>query len=129
LSARSYDVAVTALTVDAPLKWIDNLLSHHEVPGCSGSRQGIERRVSDHGVLCIAVIRLLNAELRIPLAHAVQIVAEGYDGRGLGELRTPSGIRIQLPLADIEHTLHARLLDALQSAPPRRRGRPRQLAR
>ena len=121
--ARTYDVHVVALTIDAPVKWVDNLLSHHLVPGCTGGRQGVSRRISDIGLTAIATVRLLGADLGIPLPTAVALVRDAASGVGIGPLRTTAGIRIDVPSGFLDE-LQERLRDALQAAPRRVRGRP-----
>lgn len=121
---RLYDVRVVALTIDAPAKWVDNLLSQHLVPGCEKSRRGVQRRISESGLRAIAAIRTLNSELALPVHAAVQLVRES-DSPGL--YRTQSGVRVELPWAQLEARLQTRLIDALQAAPRVPRGRrPRQ---
>lgn len=112
--------------MDAPVKWVDNLLSHHDVPGCSGGRQGVARRISDLGVLAIAHVRLFASELGMPVSRAVALVRNASDGVTVGPLRTTSGLRIE-PSPQMAADLQERLRDALQAAPRRRRGRPRRL--
>ncbi len=102
---------------------MDNLLSHHDVPGCIGGRQGLARRVSDLGVLAIAAVRLLSSDLGISVSHAVVLVREGASGSGLGVLRTAGGVRVELP-SRFAAEIQERLADALQAAPRPPRGRP-----
>lgn len=123
MSARAYDVHVVALTIDAPVKWVDNLLSHHDVPGCSGGRQGVARRISDVGLTAIATIRLLGADLGISLPNAVALVRGAATEAGIGPLRSGAGTRIDVPSGFLDE-LRERLRDALQAAPRRVRGRP-----
>ena len=49
--ARAYTVGTAALALDVPTKWLDNVLSHHSVPGVVQERQGVSRKVSLEGVL------------------------------------------------------------------------------
>lgn len=119
---RSYDVRTVALTVGADAKWVDNLLSHHRVPGCASERQGVQRQITDDGLLAIAIIRILNQELEIPLARATRLVTDGALSNGV--VRTPSGIRVEVPVAILAQALRGQLLDALEAAPRVRRGRP-----
>lgn len=126
MSPRSYDVRVVALTIDSPAKWVDNLLSHHDLPGCSGGKQGVARRITDTGLTAIAIVRLLSGDLGIPVSSAVALVRDagiGSTGSDTSSLRTASGVRIELP-PGFAGTLRDRLLDALQAAPRRPRGRP-----
>ena len=71
--ARSYDVAAAALTLDVPLKWVDNLLSRHRIPGVEQSRQGVTRRLSQHAITSIALVWILCEELGLPVGKAVHL--------------------------------------------------------
>ena len=124
MAQRSYDVRVVALTIDAPIKWVDNLLSHHEIPGCTRARQGVERKITDSGLRAIAIVRALNHELAIPLARCAALVRDAATD-GFGALQTSGGIRIELPVERIEEQLRSRLIDALEAVPRVARGRPR----
>lgn len=123
MTPRTYDVWVTALTLGVDTKWLDNLLSHHDIPGCAGARQGVARRISDQGLLAIALIHLLHSELGIPLGRAAALVRTAVAENSLDSIRTASGIRLAVPLRELEAELRARLPDALQAAPRIARGR------
>lgn len=124
MSSRSYDVRVVALTLDVQIKWLDNLLSHHDLPGCTRARQGVERRISDEGILAIEIVRLLNSELGIPLGRAVQLVRDGLSMDSGLAIRTPAGITITLPHPRLEQRIASGLRDAIEAAPRIARGRP-----
>ena len=121
--ARSYDAAVTALAVRAPFKWIDNLLSRHRVPGVEQGPQGATRRLSPSAILQVAIIRLLNEELEIPIRRAVELAAELTTTGGSHTLSHGTG-RLSLQLDTLERTIASRLADAVETAPRPRRGRP-----
>lgn len=124
---RSYDVKVVALTVDAPVKWIDNLLSHHAIPGVERARQGVERRINDDGLLAIESVRLLVAEFGLPVGKAAALIRAAFHERvGSSQLRivTASGIAIEIPSDDIARRLRERVVDAIEAVPRVRRGRP-----
>ena len=73
--------------------------------------------------MAVAIVRLLTMELGVPAAIAVSLVRAAAHDATIGALRTPSGVRLELPerfAADIR----TRLEDALQAAPRRPRGRP-----
>jgi hypothetical protein len=125
LALRSYDVKVAALALDVPPKWLDNLLSHHQVPGVQRGRQGVDRRIADHGLTAIAIVRLLCDEIGLPVPRAVQLAQQLYASEPrVSSIRTESGVVVELPVAAIEATLRERLPDALLAAPTARRGRP-----
>ena len=123
--AASYTVRIAALATGASHKWVDNLLSHHALPGVNGGRQGLERSISMLGVLAIELVRLTTQELGVPVARAVEIttlvLAAAPPG---GTSRTSSGIQIVFPIAELERRLRERLVEAVEAAPKLPRGRP-----
>lgn len=120
--ARAYTVGTAALALDVPAKWLDNVLSHFQVPGVMQKRQGISRKVSLEGVLQLALALSLIDELEIPTANALRL-ASTINQTG-GQHRTGSGITISLDLSTIRAGLEASLAQAVEIAPVPRRGRP-----
>lgn len=120
---RLYSVAVTALAVDAPVKWTDNLLSQHEIQNIWGRARGVARGVTWPGVVQIALIRELHIRLGCGVREAVALSGDLLQAP---EGRTVVGDRLTLGFErdGFERALHARLADALESAPRPRRGRP-----
>lgn len=126
MAQRTYDVRTVALTLDVDPKWIDNLLSHYDVPGCTGSKQGVQREITDPGLRAIAVIRMLQTDIGVSVQRAVQLVQRAIANQGnLDTLRTERGSRIDLQFGALESEVQARLAEALEAVPRRRRGRPR----
>jgi hypothetical protein len=123
---RSYSTRLIALTTGADYRWLDNLLSRHDLPGVSRTERGVERRISDDGVLTIELVRILNIELGVSVAAAVGIsrVIQGPPAKR-GEYRTVSGLVLTLPLDDIRQRLRARLAEATEFIANVPRGRPR----
>lgn len=122
---RSYDVAVTALAIDAPLRWTDNALSLHDVPHVDSTHRGVARRVHYPALLHLAAARELHAELGLSVAEALraagELLAPGTDG-----VIRRRHLRVALDLAELERSVQQRLREALESAPVTRRGRPPQ---
>jgi hypothetical protein len=120
---RYYDVALASLAIAAPVKWTDNLLSHHEIPGVVAHRRGVARRLSYLAVLHLAVVRELHLSLgtsaRDAVAMAVQLLAERS-----AAVHRSGHLRVTLDRPALEQALDLRLRDALESAPTPRRGRP-----
>jgi hypothetical protein len=108
--------------LDVPAKWLDNVLSHFQVPGVTQERQGIPRKVSLEGMIQLALILRLIDDLEIPTAKALGLASTLTQTRG--EHRTGSGITISLDLSTIRAGLEARLAQAVEIAPIPRRGRP-----
>ena len=123
--AISYDVQSVALTIGTTAKWLDNLLSHHSLPGVSGGRQGIQRQITPDGLLAIEMTRMLASDLGIPLRRAAMLSTRAIEQRANGDLRviTDAGITLALPLVAIQARLQERLILAAESVVPRARGR------
>jgi hypothetical protein len=122
---RSYSVRLAALTTGADSKWIDNLLSRHQLPGVSRERRGVERRIDDEGLIAIELIRILNLELGVSMAAAISITAAMMVPHAAGHYETPSGLALHVPMSELEQRLLARLGDALEFVARVPRGRPR----
>jgi hypothetical protein len=120
---RHYDVAVTSLAIAAPLKWTDNLLSHHQLAGVVGGQRGVARRLSHSAVLHLALAREVHLHLGTTVREAVAIAAELLADDGDGVLQR-GHLRVIVDRPALAQALDLRLRDALESAPSPRRGRP-----
>jgi hypothetical protein len=120
---RFYDVAVASLAIDAPLKWTDNVLSQHDVPGVATARRGIARRIPHTTLLHLALTRELHAVLGLSVREALPLARQLLSAEGdLGIAR--GSVRIVLDRARLDRAVERRLRDALESAPMPRRGPP-----
>jgi hypothetical protein len=119
---RAYTIATAALTLEIPIKWLDNTLSHIRVPGVQQKRQGVARRITIDGLLTLAVATVLTGELGIPLARAIELAGQ-LTASG-GRYASPQGVSLQLNLAELRAGLLQRLENAVEMAPAPRRGRP-----
>src|SRR5262245_25633449 len=123
--AAAYTVRIAALALDVSTKWIDNLLSHHSIPGVSGGRQGLERAISMDGLLAIEIARLAIDDLGLTVARAAWLASRLVEDRpASGIISTASGISVAFPLERIERRVRERLIEAVEAAPRPRRGRP-----
>ena len=122
----TYDVRIAALATESPVKWIDNLLSHHRVPGVERSRQGVQRRITRDGMLAIELVRILARRAGFSLPDAVAIASRVLDALPQSHVLVPlsPGVRLQLDAGAIERRLRERLPDAMEAAPRVKRGRP-----
>jgi hypothetical protein len=120
---RLYSIAVTALAVNAPLKWTDNLLSQHDIPNVQGRARGVARGIAWPAVVQIALIRELHTRLGCGIREAVALAAHLLEAPG-GKVAVSDPLSVQFERGSFERALHARLADALESAPRPRRGRP-----
>ena len=119
---RAYTVATAAVTLQMPPKWIDNVLSHHQVGGVAKSRQGVARRLTPQALLNLEIAIRLSDALSIPIARALQLahqLVEKPSGSAIGK-----GITLTLDLEAISSDLTDRLAHAVEIAPLPRRGRP-----
>lgn len=120
---RAYTVAATAIALRVDQKWLDNLLSHHHVPGVPRGRQGVQRRIGPDALLRIGVTLRLARDLGIPIARALALATETCDGRR-GEAHPAPHVALRIDLLALERELTDRLVDAAHMLAPIRRGRP-----
>jgi hypothetical protein len=121
--ARSYHIDFAAFVADVDRKWIDNLLSHFDIPGVASARQGVARRLSIDAIRVIVLVRALSSDGGLPLDRALS------SATGLLESavsRTPIGSWLELVLdrARFQREVDRRVAEAVESVVPRRRGRP-----
>jgi hypothetical protein len=120
---RLYSIAVTSLAIDAPVKWTDNLVSHFELDGVRSSRRGVARGVSWAGIVRIALIRALHQELGAGVRDAVRL-ADALLRDASGRAALGGYLSLAFDRSSLEQALQSRLVEALESAPRPRRGRP-----
>ena len=119
----SYSIAITALAVNAPTKWIDNAVSQNTAEGVMSVRRGVPRRVSRAGLLLLALARELHVELGLGVADALAKAASLLEAR---ESTLQFGhLSISFDIEALQRDVSRRVADALESAPVPRRGRPR----
>lgn len=119
----TYDTATVAFAVSAPRKWVDNTCTQFSIPGVQSERQGVSRQFSFDGVVAVHLIRGLCVELGLPVREAVQLAtALLADARATAT--AAHGIVIGLDLDALTHHVQQRLLEAVESVPRVRRGRP-----
>lgn len=119
---RAYTVATAALALDVDPKWIDNLLSHHNIPGVAHAQRGTRRRIPPHSIRIIAVARALAADLAIPLHRAVELAID-IDARDQSDIRISDLIVLHLDRDRLHADLARRLDEAAEFAAVPRRGR------
>ena len=127
---RSYDIRPSACAIGAEAKWLDNLLTRHPLPGVSRGRQGIQRRVSHEGLLSIELARILNQELGVSVAQAVRMATAVIQSEAEGRVAIPvtPAISLVVDLRALHEHLRSRIVHAMESVGPVRRGRPRKTA-
>jgi hypothetical protein len=125
--ARSYNVRTVAFAIGASAKWLDNLLSRYALPGVIQSRQGVERLIDNDGILAIEIVRMLVADLGMPLSQSVFVARTALEDRRGDDARfvAPGGVAIHIPLDRIRERLRIQILAAMEAVPNVSRGRPR----
>jgi hypothetical protein len=123
---RLYHVDIARHAAAADHKWVDNLLSHYEIPGVEGGRQGSPRRISPDGIQHIALVRLLTQEFEISVRSAVR-VAKRLMVADSAPLALGSGLELRLDLERFRLNVQALIADGVESVMPARRGRPRKV--
>ncbi len=123
---RAYTVAATAVALGVSSKWVDNVLSHHRVPGVHQARQGIARRVTPAALLILDIALGLVRSLGLPLPQALETARRLIDARGdVVALTGAASIQIRADVEALREDLNVRLERAVEMSPTPRRGRPR----
>ena len=140
--ARVYDVAVASLAIGVEKKWLDNLTTHHALPGTEHFARGVPRRLAMRALVTAALVHELNRKLGVPVSRAVDLAAGvlgdslATSGAAVGEPLVAAGIQplrtvnvtplisLTVDLYGLERDIDRRLLEAMETAVPRRRGRP-----
>jgi hypothetical protein len=123
--AREYHVDIARFAANADQKWVDNLLSHYDVPGVEGARQGQARRITHVGVQHIALIRALTLEPVLKVGAAVSLSVRLLAPETDGVVEICSGVELRLDRAEFARTVDAAIGEAVEAVAPARRGRPK----
>ncbi len=121
---RLYNIAVASVAIDAPEKWTDNLIAQHELHGVQSRARGVARGISWPALVHIALIRELHLRVGCSVRDAVSFAAALLASPD-SFLAAGAHLGITFDRDPFERELHGRLVDALESAPRPRRGRPR----
>ena len=119
---RANTVATAALALRTPVKWVDNILSHHKIGGIRQERQGIARRLSVEGLLTLALAAFLIHELGLSTRRAITLADEIIKSKGRYSGR--QGLTVEIDLPAFQASLLEQLEAAVEMAPVPRRGRP-----
>jgi hypothetical protein len=122
---RAYTVAAVAVTLKVPVKWIDNVLSHHTVSGVSQTRQGVSRKLTPQAVTTLEIALQLLRSIALPLGRALEIAhALVQSGETPARLSLSSSVALVVDVSAITADTSRRLADAVEIAPRPKRGRP-----
>ena len=123
---RTFDSRVVAIALGVSPKWLDNTLSHHQLPDVDRSRQGRPRRITQQGVLALEISRLLIQHWGVTVWRSAEIARALMARRTNGESRfdASTDVSLLLDLDAIEARLRDQIVAAVETAPRIRRGRP-----
>lgn len=119
---RSYHIDIAAFAADCDLKWIDNLLSHFDVPGVQSARQGVARRLSIDAIQTIVLARFLNRDAGLSIERALHAAKALLAGE-CPHVLSP-WIALQFDRSGFTNEVEDAVAQAVESVVPRRRGRP-----
>jgi hypothetical protein len=122
---RSYHIGIARFAAGANAKWIDNLLSVHRLPGVQSARQGIARKISAHGIHCIALVRQLSQDLGVSVDTGVSIAPRLLSVGADKPVRVTEHLELRLDREAFESAIDRRIEEGVESIVPARRGRPR----
>lgn len=120
---RVYNIAVAALALDVDRKWLDNLVAQHHIAGVERFTRGVSRRLSVRALLAAAIVRDLQRELGVPAGRAVEAASRAL-ASSHHHIQLSPAVSVHLDLSALERALDQRLVHAMETAVPRRRGRP-----
>ena len=120
---RAYTVATVAVALGVGAKWIDNILSHHAIPGVTQSRQGVARRLTGEAVSVLEITLRLTRTFGIPVRKALDVAADLV--RHPERPKEAEGLEIRIDVDSVRAQLDVRLAEAVEFSPVPRRGRPR----
>ncbi len=121
--ARHYHVDIAVFAAESDRKWVDNLLSHFDVPGVESARQGVARRVSTHGVYHIVLVRRLSSVAGVSIERAVDL-AQRLLTTDASHVPLGHALELRIDRHAFQRDVDERIALAVESVVPRRRGRP-----
>ena len=119
---RAYTVAIAAVTLRMPSKWVDNVLSQHRIDGVIRRRQGVPRKLTVNAIMTLDIALRLSRTLGTSLGSSLELAATLLSAEG--QLETGEGIAIALDRSRLQEEIMDRLAHAVEVAPSPRRGRP-----
>jgi hypothetical protein len=117
----TYTVAAAALALQVDQKWLDNALSHHEVPHVAHAARGVSRKLATPAIELLAVAVALHRELQIPVSRALATAAQLLE---TGSAVLAPGITLSADIPAIRTQVAQATRSAMEVAPSIPRGRP-----
>jgi hypothetical protein len=119
--SRAYSTSAVAHILGVSPKWLDNLLSANPIKTSEPRRQGRARHLTLANVSQLFIAKTLIDQTHCTASRAMAIAETLLDE---GEIEPCPGLRFTLNAETLELALTQLLVDAVQAAPPRTRGRP-----
>jgi hypothetical protein len=122
---RAYTVAAVAVTLGVSNKWLDNVLSHHRIPGVVQGTQGVSRRLTPQAIVLLELaVRITNA-VGSSIGKALSLAgAAVQQGPGIVTLELGGSLQLSMDLDAVTGHVYSRMAEAVELTPVRRRGRP-----
>lgn len=124
-----YNSATAAMALGVSSKWLDNLLSHNDMDGVAGGRQGVPRRLSGDAIRTIALARELGVAIGMSAPAAVRLAGELLSSAGSGATvvghRFSDVVSVRCDLEALDREVSRGLAHAVEVTPHPARGRPR----
>jgi hypothetical protein len=121
--ARHYHIDIAVFAAESDRKWVDNLLSHFDVPGVDSAKQGVARRFSQAGIYHVALTRRLWRDAGMSVEAALS-AARRLLSEPSGRFLLAPAIELTIDREAFRAEIDSRVADAVESIVPRRRGRP-----
>jgi hypothetical protein len=118
---RSYHVDTVALALGRSHRWVDNVVTHHPIPGIASGGRGVTRSISAEGAAWLAAVAAL-AEAGISISAAVSLVSRAARGDGTVPIAAFATLRIAFD--QLRQITDAALVSAAETSVLPRRGRP-----
>jgi hypothetical protein len=120
---RTYHVDIAAHASKVERKWIDNLLSHFDIPGVERTRRGSTRRISPTGIYHIALARRIAAGLDTTVKSAVSLAMTLMCAPTMETLLF-NGLSFRFDRDAFRAEIDSRINEAVEAIVPAKRGRP-----
>ena len=120
---RSYHTAAAAFAVGRSAKWLDNVLSRHEIPGVARQTRGTSRVIPIDALIILRIASDLCLDLDLSVPRALELATTLLTSSD-GVAVLPSGLSIQVDLTRARRNLEHMLVESAETHLPAPRGRP-----
>lgn len=120
---RTVHLATAAHIAQCDVRWLDNLLSRHDVPGVERARRGVTRQIAPIGILVVFIVHEIVKALGASLERALPLAVELATEKSHRSVLTPE-ISLAIDVTKLRRIIESRTRDAAESLVLPRRGRP-----